>query len=602
MTKAARQSPEKTTTASNMPDATALGAATRLLDDAWEEVRRSPWVRQQLGEPLDRLPDLSLKEAERRAQVGRELLQRFEALEIDALPPEIALSLRLVRHRASTWSREAEWYWTVVDPVGVGFFGLFLPTAYCAGFLINFIHSQLAAFRFDEAGDLDRYLALCADYARLIGQIAERTRGQAERGIRMPKVQVHQARVLITALRGRARENLIVRSERLAPLESEAFKRELELRIERSVEPAFDRVLAVLSDHYLSEAPDTVGMAQYSCGAQIYSELVKLHTTLDLTPQEVHSRGLERLARIEAQMDAIRRELGFADARSFTEHLQADTRFRADTIEGVKEVFQRYIGRLKPRFQEFFRTEPATGYTIAPLPEALQGSMTFGYYDAPRPDRAQGVYFFNAANLTRQSLFNVGALTYHELVPGHHLHLSTQQANRSLHPFRSYSFFNAYNEGWAEYAATLAGEIGMYETPEERYGRLVMDAFLTCRLVVDTGMNVLDWSLDRARQFLREHSGMAEAEICSETIRYSCDIPAQSLAYKLGDTEILALRERMRAALGAHFDIRDFHAAVLEPGGVPLPELAWHIEREIERLKKRVLPDRTAWLTETRHD
>jgi uncharacterized protein (DUF885 family) len=176
-------------------------------------------------------------------------------------------------------------------------------------------------------------------------------------------------------------------------------------------------------------------------------------------------------------------------------------------------------------------------------------------------------------------------LLYHELVPGHHLHIATQQENPRLHPFRMHNFVNAFNEGWAEYAATYAGEIGMYEEPEERYGRLVMDAFLTCRLVVDTGMNVLGWSLERARDYMRSHSGMAEAEILTESLRYSCDLPAQALAYKLGDTQILDLRERMRRALGARFEIKEFHAAVLGPGALPMPELAWHVEREIERLR-----------------
>lgn len=564
-----------------------LGAALRIIDDAWEEVRGTPWVRTQLGAPLDRLPDISPAEAERRSRVGRSLLGRIQAIDLEGLPDDLALSVRLVRYRAATWAREAEWYWTVADPIGVGFFGMFLPTAYCAGFLLNFIHSQLAAFRFSEPGDLDRYLGLVADYARLLDQIAARTQGQAERGIRMPKAQVAQARWLLTALRSRCRANLGVEPERLGSLNGERFHRELEARFSGQVEPAFDRALGVLSDHYLALAPETVGLGQYEGGRAIYTELVKLHTTLDLTPEQVHARGLERLARIEQQMQAIRQECGMADAKAFNQHLKTDARFLANTIDGVKAVFQRYIDRLRPRFADYFHTPPATSYSIAPLPESLQASMTFGYYDAPRPQRPGGLYLFNAANLTRQSLFNIGALTYHELVPGHHLHLSTQQANGALHPFRAHSFFNAYNEGWAEYAATLAGEIGMYETPEERYGRLAMDAFLTCRLVVDTGMNVLDWSLERARDYLRAHTAMDEAEICSETVRYSCDIPGQSLAYKLGDTEILALRERMRSALGPAFDIRDFHATVLGPGGLPLPELAWHIERVIERLSAR---------------
>jgi uncharacterized protein (DUF885 family) len=146
------------------------------------------------------------------------------------------------------------------------------------------------------------------------------------------------------------------------------------------------------------------------------------------------------------------------------------------------------------------------------------------------------------------------------------------------------SFNNAFNEGWAEYAATFAGEIGLYAEPAERYGRLMMDAFLTCRLVVDTGMNALGWSLEQAREYLREHGHMSEAEVCSETVRYSCDIPAQSLAYKLGDTFLVNLRERMRGRLGERFDVRAFHDAVLRPGALPLPLVATNVDRATETL------------------
>ena len=122
------------------------------------------------------------------------------------------------------------------------------------------------------------------------------------------------------------------------------------------------------------------------------------------------------------------------------------------------------------------------------------------------------------------------------------------------------------------------GEMGLYEEPEERYGRLVMESFLTCRLVVDTGMNALGWSLERAREYMRAHSGMSEAEILTETVRYSCDIPAQALAYKLGDQHLLGLRDRMKGALGERFDIRDFHDAVLGPGALPMPDVEWHLD------------------------
>jgi uncharacterized protein (DUF885 family) len=564
-----------------------LATALRIVDDAWEELRRGVFVQAELGHPLTRLPDFSQAEAERKSGVARGLLERVRQMPTTDLPADVALSLRVVEFRARLWAKEAEWYWSVVDPAGVGFPAMFLPTAYCGGFVLNVIHEQLSAHRFEEAGDLDRYLGLIADYARLIGQVGARTQGQAERGMRMPKAQIRQSRALLAAFRSGVRRTLGVSPERIKAGDSAAFLRELDRRIGESVEPAFDRALAVLSDTYLAQAPEGVGLGQYAGGAEIYAELVRLHTTLDLTPEQVHARGLERLAKIEHAMGAIRAELGFkGDAAAFRAHLNADPRWRATTVEGVTAFFQRYIDRLKPRFAEAFRTAPRAGYSITPLPEALQGSMTFGYYDAPRPERPQGLYLFNSANLTKQALFNVGALTYHELVPGHHLHLCTQKENNALHPFRAFSFVNAFNEGWAEYAATFVGELGMYEEPEERYGRLVMDAFLSCRLVVDPGMNALGWSLEQARDYMRAHSGMAEAEILTESLRYSCDIPGQSLAYKLGDSEILSMRERMRAALGPRFDIRDFHAAVLAPGALPLPDLGWHLERETERLAK----------------
>lgn len=563
------------------------GRARRILDDAWVELRRGMWVAASLGETLARLPDLSENEARRRAAVAKGLLERIDALDVARLPHDLALSIRLVVFRARYWARESDWYWTVCDPIGVGFHGMFLPTAYCGGFLINFVHAQMGRFRFAEAGDYDRYLALVADYARLIHQMADRTEGQAERGMYMPKAQLLQARAFLTATKQAAVATLSVRPGRAVTGNSEAFLREVDARLSSGVGPAFDRAIAFLGQGYERHAPDRVGLGQYAGGSALYADLVKLHTTQDLTPEQVHARGLERMAQIASAMAEIRREVGFdGDGRAYLESLQRDPRWRAPTVEGVQAVFQRYIDRMRPRFDEFFRRRPVADYTIAPLPEALQLSMTFGYYDAPRPERPQGVYFFNAANLTQQALFTIGSLTYHELVPGHHLHLATQQENDALHPFRAHSFVNAYNEGWAEYAATLAGEAGMYEQPEERYGRLVMDAFLTSRLVVDTGMNALGWSLEQARDYMREHSGMAEAEILTETVRYSCDIPAQALAYKLGDTEILALRSRMQRALGDRFDLRDFHETALGAGALPLQDLAWHVDQQIECMQR----------------
>jgi uncharacterized protein (DUF885 family) len=552
----------------------ASSLAFRIADEAWEEVRRNSMDRAQ----VDRLPLISPEESHRRSRLGATLLERIAHLKGAPLAHDADVVLRVAEFRAGMWAQESDRYWLAVDPLGVGFFGMFLPTAYCGGFLLNYIHSQFAGFKFEEAGDCDRYLGLLADYSRLIGQFETRTRGQRERGILMPRPQIAAARRLLDGFRARA-GSLAVACERSTKVGVSGFVEEVARRCKGPIDKAYESLISVFTEDYVLQAPETVGMGQYTNGEALYLKLVKEHTTLDLSPREVHARGLERMASLQESMRKIRDELTFdGDHKAFVAYLNRDPRWRADTVEGVASVFQCYIDRLAPRYREYFSSEPKAGYTIAPLPTASQDSMTFGYYDAPRPGKDQGVYYFNARNLTQQALHNIGALTYHELVPGHHLHFATQHENRRLHPLLAHNAINAYNEGWAEYAATFAEEIGMYEEPQERYGRLVQEAFLTSRLVVDTGMNVLGWSLERARDYMRQYSGMAETEVLTETLRYSCDLPAQSLAYKLGDTEILNMRNHMRTALGTKFRLREFHDAVLEYGALPLPDLAWHVD------------------------
>ena len=207
--------------------------------------------------------------------------------------------------------------------------------------------------------------------------------------------------------------------------------------------------------------------------------------------------------------------------------------------------------------------------------------MTFGYYDAPRTDKPEGNYFFNASKLEEKSQAWAGSLIYHELVPGHHFQLSKARENKDLTGFRGKVMFTAYAEGWAEYAATLAGEMGMYEDPMDEYGRCITDAFLTSRLVVDTGMNAFGWPLERAREYMTDNTFFSEYEINSETLRYSSDIPGQALGYKLGDTKILELRERAKDALRDKFDIKAFHDVILDVGSIPLTALEWHVDQYI---------------------
>ena len=214
--------------------------------------------------------------------------------------------------------------------------------------------------------------------------------------------------------------------------------------------------------------------------------------------------------------------------------------------------------------------------------------MTYGYYQAPTASDPRGYYFYNGSRLKDRSLLNAAALVYHELVPGHHFQMSLQLENGDLPSFRRESRWTAYTEGWGEYASSLAGEMGMYDDPYDRAGRLMMDAFVSTRLVVDTGMNALGWTRARAVAYMKENTLESDGQIATEVLRYSCDIPGQALAYKMGSEKIRELREKAGRELGSAFDVRRFHDAVLGSGPLPLAVLERHIDWFIEAEKARV--------------
>lgn len=532
-------------------------------------------------EGLVRLPDISFEGASRRAELGRKILTIIDDIDEAQLPHEYALTSKLLRYFADAWSKDADRYWLAIDITGTLFYGPFAQTAYTGGFLYNALHGALAEFAFKRDGDGERYLALLCDIAHLTWQIHARTAGQAERGIRIHKLQLPAVRKLLAATRASAAASYPVKQDRLTALSNaEAIAAEIQRRVDQTVLPAFDALIAQLDADYEHKAPEGVGMDKLPGGKDVYADLLRMHTTMDLTPEQVHAAGHARMARIQAQMAELRRQLGFTGSEAeFAVHLRQQPGAVAQSAEGIGEKMRRHKNRVEQRFDEFFAERAAPDYDLERLPEALEGSMTWGFYTAPSGQEKRGIYYYNGSKLDSQAVIAAASLVFHELVPGHHLHLNLQLDNPNLSSFRRAGMVNAYNEGWAEYAAMLAGEMGLYDDPYDGYGRLSQDAFLTCRLVVDTGMNALGWSWEQARQYMREHTMCAEGEIESDTLRYSCGIPAQSLAYKLGDEEILRMRKAVQARLKDKFSFRDFHSAVLGCGSMPLPVLEWHLNK-----------------------
>lgn len=226
---------------------------------------------------------------------------------------------------------------------------------------------------------------------------------------------------------------------------------------------------------------------------------------------------------------------------------------------------------MEPFLDQYFAVLP---YDVKRLDPSMEAGMSYGYYEPPTEDRPVGLYRYNGSGLDSRSQLQAANLIYHELVPGHHFHLACQSENEDL-PFiwREAMELTGYNEGWVEYAADLPKEMGLYDDPYDLYGRLVNERFTAQRLVVDTGMNLLGWSLERGRSFMRANTMESETQVATETLRYSTDMLAQALAYRLGYLEMTELRERAERELGSAFDIRAFHEAILGPGALPLSVL-----------------------------
>ena len=550
--------------------------ANGILDTAWDEMKRATILPNAELPELD-IPQFTPDEAQRRAGVGRDLLRRIAKLDRAALDPAASTAIGVAEEHARRWSREADWYYTVFE-CGGWFKSMFAPTGDAIGRLTGSIVIELKRLGAEGAAAQERYLEAVKELARVIDQLRVRTVEQARQGIYMPRAMVEPAIGLLEGLKSTTIGQIGAVPARTA---DPAFGQRLDALLQKEVSTAFDRFLAVIDGDYRRCASDRVGIGQYPGGAEIYQELIRQSTTLDVSAEEAHRRGHEQMAIVRARMAEIASTQGFGtDVAAYRAHLDRDPRWRAKNADEITALFDRYISRMDAVVRAHFSLLPAAGHAAAPLPAELEGTMSYGYYDQPRPGRPVGLYLFNTANFMGRGLFDVAAFTFHELVPGHHLHFATQQENASLHPLQRHTFCNGFNEGWAEYARWYAELIGMYHEPAEQFGSLFSDARQASRLVVDTGLNVLGWDYEQARAYMRETLMYPDAEVQSLIRWYACEIPAQSLSYKLCQMEMLRLRQKAMAAMGPRFDPKAFHAAAVERGGRP-----FHlVEADIDRL------------------
>jgi uncharacterized protein (DUF885 family) len=369
--------------------------------------------------------------------------------------------------------------------------------------------------------------------------------------------------------------------------EQAALRAEGRAAIRDAVVPAFGRLLAFFRAEYLPRARATLAAEAMPDGAAWYREQIRKYTTLDLSPDEIHAIGLREVASIRAEMEAIIDRLGFRGRSretrfaDFLAFLRTDPRFYARTPQDLLDRAAWISKRVDGEVGKVIGTLPRGRFGIVPVPADIAPYWTAGRGGAD-------TYWLNTYDLPSRPLYNLPALTLHESSPGHSLQQSLVREQGALPGFRR-EYISAYGEGWGLYSEWLGKEMGIYETPYEDFGRLTYAMWRACRLVIDTGVHHKGWTREQALAYLRDNTALSEHEVTTEVDRY-ISWPAQALSYKLGELTIMRLRREAEAALGAKFDVRAFHDAVLAQGSVPLPVLESQIRDWIARANAAKAP------------
>lgn len=356
--------------------------------------------------------------------------------------------------------------------------------------------------------------------------------------------------------------------------------------IETALVPGYAAFLAFMTDEYLPAARESVGASEMPDGEAYYAWRVRHFTTMDTTPEAVHEIGLAEVARIRGEMQSVLDEVEWTGTfAEFLDFLRTDPQFTAASPEALLQEGAWLAMQMNAELPRLFGRLPRLPYTVRPVPEPLAPTWTAGFYvEPPAGGLVPGVYWINTYDLPSRPTWALEALTFHEAVPGHHLQIALAQELDELPAFRRALVLTAYEEGWGLYAESLGYEAGFYTDPYRRFGQLTYEMWRACRLVVDTGMHAFGWSRQRTIDYLSANTALSDLEIQTETDRYIA-WPGQALGYKMGELAIRRLRTEAETALGADFDIRGFHDAVLTHGELPMGTLdtvvrAWIAEQQ----------------------
>lgn len=446
---------------------------------------------------------------------------------------------------------------------------------------------MLSIHAITDAGTARDYVARLEKFPRKFEQVLEGLKLREEKGILPPKVTVTK---VLSGMRDFVKpaptEHVLYKNlqdklgkvEGLDPAERDAILAAGEKAVAQAVVPAYQSLIAHF-EHLDAKVTDSHGVWALPEGEAFYAWCVKNHTTLALSPGEVHQTGLAEVARIEAEMDAILRGRGLTTGgvgERLAQLARDPAQLYPDSDEGRAQIlvdYQKHIDEISAGLDASFALKPKVGVEVKRIEPFREKTAPGAHYlPAPRDGSRKAIFYANLRDVGEVYKWGMRTLAYHEAVPGHHFQIATAQELQGLPTFRTLPLFTVYIEGWALYSEQLAWELGFQNDPLDNLGRLQAEMFRAVRLVVDTGLHQMRWTREQAIAYMLEKTGQPEGDVVAEIERYLV-APGQALAYKTGMLKILELRARLKEAQGGKFDLREFHTRVLGAGPMPLPVL-----------------------------
>jgi uncharacterized protein (DUF885 family) len=565
------------------PAADSTNALKSLLTEEWEyELRTSPEMATSLGDNRfnDRLDDDSAEFHQSEVKQNHEFLARFEAVNPAGLSAQDALSRQLMIRKLLE----------AID--GAGFKPWEMPVTQMAGIHLSLI--EMSTFMpFNTVKDYENYLSRLHQVPHAFDQTISNMRQGMNDRLMPPRYLLEKVALQAEDVAGKTGEaSPFAKPAQTLPggipaAEQARLRSAVMTAISQEVLPSYKRFAAFVRNDYAPHGRTDPGVWALPDGAARYRFAIRRMTTTDLSPEKIHEIGLQQLAETEAEMLALAHQLGFKDLASLNDHIKKDRTFYATSGEQVLDLYTKYTRQMEKELPRLFNRLPKNKLVVIPMDSfraqnAVPADYTEGAADGSRPGRIN----VNEYGPTERLMLNIEAIAYHEGVPGHHLQISIGQELPGLPDFRKNGEYTAFVEGWALYSERLGKEVGFYQDPYSNYGRLENETWRDIRLVIDTGVHEKHWSRDQMVEYFHKYTAMDEPNIQTEIDRY-ISWPGQALAYKLGQLEILKLRQEAKEKLGAKFDLRAFHDEIVGSGPLPLDVLDSHVKEWIAEQAKQ---------------